>query len=44
MCYKDVANRLVTAPTLTVNTNAAFGAGSIAVVALKAYQRPRCLC
>jgi len=44
MRYEDIANRLVTAPTLTVNANAAFGAGSVAVVALKAYQQARRLC
>ena len=44
MRYKDVAYRLVASPALPLDTNAAFGAVSVAVVALRAYQRARCLC
>jgi hypothetical protein len=44
MRYKDVVNRLVAAPALLIDTKAAFGAVSVDVVALRAYQRARCLC
>ena len=44
MRYKDVANRLVATPAFSVNPNTAFGAVSVAVVALRAYQRACCLC
>ena len=39
--YKNVANRLVTTPTFTVDAETTLGADSVTVVALKAYQRPR---
>ena len=35
---------LVVAPALPIDTNTAFGAVSVAVVALRAYQRAHCLC
>ena len=35
--YEDVADRLVAAPSLTVDANAAFGARSVAVAALNCY-------
>jgi hypothetical protein len=38
MRYKDVANRLVATPAFSINPNTAFGAVSMAVVALRAYQ------
>ena len=44
MRYKDVTNRLIATPALAVNTNTAFGTVSVAVVALRAYQRACCLC
>ena len=44
MRYMDVANRLVASPALSIDTKTAFGAVSVAVVALRAYQRARCLC
>ena len=44
MRYMDVANRLVASPALPINTKTAFDAVSVAVVALRAYQRARCLC
>ena len=44
MRYKDVANGLVATPAFSVDANTAFGAVSVAVVALKAYQRARRLC
>ena len=43
MRYKDVANGLVATPALAVNTNTAFGAVSVVVVLLRAYQRACCL-
>jgi len=44
MRYMDVANRLVASPALPIDTKTAFDAVSVAVVALRAYQRARCLC
>ena len=44
MCYKDVANRLIATPALPIDTHAAFGAVSVAVVALRVYQRACSLC
>jgi len=44
MRYKDVANRLVASPALPVDTKTTFGAVSVAIVALTAYQRARWLC
>ena len=44
MWYKDIADRLVAAPALAVDADATLDAGSMAVIALKAYQRPCCLC
>ena len=44
MRYKDVANGLAATPALSFDTHAAFGAVSVAVVALRAYQRACCLC
>ena len=44
MRYKDVANGLVATPALPFDTHAAFGAVSVAVVALRAYQRACCMC
>ena len=44
MRYKDIANRLVATPAFTINPNTAFGAVSVTVVALRAYQRACCLC
>ena len=44
MRYKDVTNELVATPALAVNTKSAFGAVSVAVVALRAYQWACCLC
>ena len=43
MRYKDVANRLVATLAFSVNPNTAFGAVSVAIVALRAYQRACCL-
>ena len=39
MRYMDVANRLVASPALSIDTKTAFDAVSVAVVALRAYQR-----
>ena len=44
MRYMDVANRLVASPALPIDTKTAFDAVSMAVVALRAYQRACCLC
>ena len=44
MRYMDVANRLVASPALPIDTKTAFDAVNVAVVALRAYQRARCLC
>ena len=44
MRYKDVTNGLVATPVLAVNTNTTFGAVSVVVVALRAYQRACFLC
>ena len=44
MRYKDVANRLVATPAFSVNPNTTFGAVSVVVVLLRAYQRACCLC
>ena len=41
---KDVANGPVATPALPFDTHAAFGAVSMAIVALRAYQRACCLC
>jgi len=41
--YKDVADRLATAPTIAIDADATLDIDSMAVVALTAYQRPRCL-
>ena len=42
MRYKDVANRLVATPAFSV-PNTAFGAVSVVVILLRAYQRAYCL-
>ena len=44
MRYMDVANRLVASPALPIDTKTAFDAVSVVIVALRAYQRARCLC
>ena len=41
MRYKDVANRLVASPALSIDKKTAFDAASMAVVVLRAYQRAR---
>ena len=41
--YKDVTDRVATAPALAVDADATLGAGSVAIVAMKGNQRPCCL-
>ena len=44
MRYKHVANRLVASPALPIDKKTTFGAVSMAVVVLRAYQQACCLC